>query len=117
MTLPNRKIIVYYDGTCRLCSGIVEKLEQSSQSEKFESVDAAHDELPTSISKKAAMRDVHVVDERGRVYAGADAVLHIIDEYPRWRWVSSIVKLPGMRQLAALGYRVVADNRHRFLHK
>lgn len=109
---PN--LTIYYDGTCRTCNGIMEKLEHSSEREKFVSKDIHTSELPPSITFSAAMRDVHVVDAFGNVYVGANAAAKIISEYPRWRWLSKVLRLPGIRTVAALAYRAVADSRHLF---
>jgi predicted DCC family thiol-disulfide oxidoreductase YuxK len=109
-TRETRKAHIYYDSTCRLCIGIVNKIERSSQKKEFESIPVGQ-QLPPGISEEDAMRDVYAVDEHGTVRKGADALLYIISRYPRWRWLATIGKLPVMYQLLWMGYRIVADTR------
>jgi len=113
LMVNEKKITIYYDGTCRFCSGIVEKLEHSSQSENFTPKDIHASGLPAGIDPKVAERDVHVVDTAGKTHTGADAVIRILAEYPSWRWFATLVGLPAIKQIATLTYRVIADNRHR----
>ena len=114
MNGSNDKITIYYDSTCRMCSGIVDKLGHSSQKTRFDPLDIHRVQLPKGIASANAERDVHAIDGNGNVYSGMDAVTRIIEEYPRWRWSSKILRLPGIRQIAALAYRIIADNRHKF---
>jgi predicted DCC family thiol-disulfide oxidoreductase YuxK len=113
VALTQKKIPIYYDGTCGLCNGIIGKLEQSSQGENFEPIPIV-EKSPPGVTAAEAWHDVHAIDSNGKMYRGGDAVLFILFQYPRWRWLAAIGKLPGIRQLVSLGYRIVADNRHRF---
>lgn len=109
----DRKIEIFYDGTCNLCSGMVERIDKSSKKESFEARAVSEEQLPHGIDHEAAMRDVHVVDETGRIYAGAEAVLRILDEYPRLQTLARIGRFPGIKHLLAILYRVVAMTRYR----
>ncbi len=107
-----KKLSIYYDGTCNVCSKVVEKICRSSQNEKFEPIDITHARLPKGITSAQAQRDVHAVDEHGKQYVGIDAVVRILKEYPHWRPIAWIISLPGIKQGAAFIYRIVATNRH-----
>jgi predicted DCC family thiol-disulfide oxidoreductase YuxK len=112
MEADQKRISIYYDGTCRLCSGIIEKIEHSSRREIFEALDTS-DHLPEGITHDAALHEVYAVDGIGKMHSGSAAVLFILSQYPRWRWLAAVGSLPLIKQIAALFYRVVADNRHR----
>ncbi|QQG37720.1 MAG: DUF393 domain-containing protein [Candidatus Kaiserbacteria bacterium] len=108
------KVTIYYDGTCTMCSGFVDKIQKGSQESRFESVDASEGHLGAGISKEEAMHEVHVVDEKGRIHSGADGILAVLAQYPGWRWAAKLGHLPGIHFFVRLGYRIVAANRHRF---
>lgn len=109
-----KKIEVYYDGVCKMCTGAMNAVENSSQGAKFERRDVTQGSLPPGQNLDAALYNMHVVDETGRVYVGADGILRIIEEYPRWRWIAAVGKLPGVKHLIYGVYRVVAAHRRRF---
>ena len=56
---------------------------------------------------------LHVVRPDGRVYAGAEAVARSIMLIPVAGWFALLYYVPGVRQLAEIGYRIVAKNRYR----
>ncbi len=105
------KIRVYYDGACRGCSAAAGAIERSSKAPRFALKDA-HKELPASVDMEDVMYDVHVVDEQGNTYRGAEGIARILEEYPRWRWLARLARAPVFRWFAVGTYRVVADNRY-----
>ena len=107
-----KKLCVYYDGTCRMCSSVMDKLNTSSRADAFQGVDATKEALPPGVSYDAAMKHIHVVDESGRRYVGAKAFLRILEEYPRWKWCARIGRLPVVKQILDIGYWLIARNRY-----
>lgn len=105
------KLCIYYDGTCRMCTALAKKVSLGSDG-TFTCIDA-NVVLPPGVSQGEAMRDLHVVGKDGRMYKGAEGVLRILEEDPRWRWLARVGSMPGIKQVATLAYRLVADNRHR----
>lgn len=103
---------VYYDGTCPLCIALTKKIGASPQRDAF-ALHPIQDALPPTIDRAAAERDVHVVDRQGRIHRGADAIAVILAHSPRWRWLATCMRMPGIRMMAQWGYRIVADNRSR----
>jgi predicted DCC family thiol-disulfide oxidoreductase YuxK len=65
------------------------------------------------VSHEACMQRMHVVRPDGRVFAAAEAVARALTLLPLVGWVGFLYYVPGVRQLAELGYRVVAKNRYR----
>jgi predicted DCC family thiol-disulfide oxidoreductase YuxK len=106
------RVRIYYDGTCRLCSGLIERVEHSAQAGSFEPIRNST-ALPDGITYDAAQRDVYVRGRDGRLYRGADAVLHVLSHYPLLRPLAWICSLPLLKQLSAVLYRLIADNRYR----
>jgi predicted DCC family thiol-disulfide oxidoreductase YuxK len=107
------QITAYYDGKCPMCSGLANSLRDSSQREAFKFRDM-HSERSMPFAKDAVAKEIHVVDQDGQVYRGAQAILKIADQYPRLRPLVAIGQLPVVRPLLPIGYWVVAKNR-RFL--
>jgi predicted DCC family thiol-disulfide oxidoreductase YuxK len=107
------KVKIYYDGVCNLCSGLADTIDQSEHGANFSLNDISKDPLPQGVSKEEAMHDVHVVDESGTMYRGADAVLRVLDMYPGFRWIAALGRLPGLHLIAMGVYRVVEQTRYR----
>ena len=110
--MSDKKIHIYYDGVCNLCSGLMDTVEKSSQGAKFERIDVTQGNLPPGKSYREAMHDMHVVDKDGQVYRGAQAVLKIFEQYPHLRWMATIGRVPGMGLVATVLYRIVAETRY-----
>ncbi|MCE9541511.1 DUF393 domain-containing protein [Candidatus Kaiserbacteria bacterium] len=109
------KLSIYYDGLCRGCDAVARTLANSARADLFRLQDANTVDpqmLPDRITRDAAMRDVHVVDETGRQYIGFSAVLKILEQYPRWRWLAKVGYVPVLKQVGTGLYRLIADNRY-----
>lgn len=109
---PEPKVKIYYDGVCNLCAGLAETIDLSKRGSHFALSDISTSILPEGVSKEAAMRDVHVIDEGGKMYRGSDAVMRILREYPHLRWIGIIGSLPGFSLIAMLIYRLVEKTRY-----
>jgi len=57
---------------------------------------------------EAVKKRLHVIDREGVLRVGIPAFAALWDETPRYRIVAKIVRLPGMSQIAAACYEVVA---------
>lgn len=105
------KKTIYYDGDCPMCTVLIEKVKGSSREEAFDPKDITRDALPAELTAREAEKQIHVVGADGRVYKNAGAILQILEEYPKLRFLAIIGRLPVMRQMLSLGYRFVAANR------
>ena len=107
--------VLLYDGHCRFCVAQAARLQRATGGRmelldfraagvlaRFPQVDAA-----------ACERAMQLVQPDGRVLGGADAAREAIRLRPALRPVAWLMGLPGLRQLAAAGYRAVAANRYR----
>ena len=103
---------IYYDGSCNMCNLIIKKVDNLSQKKVFDPKDITKDPLPQNITKSAAEKEIHVVDENGKVYKNAEAILQILEEYPRWKLLVKLGRLPIIKQLLPLGYKLIAAHRH-----
>lgn len=108
----NDKKNVYYDGTCPMCNVFASKVNTSSKNQEFVLLDANKNNLPSNISKERVLKEIHVVSEDGQIYRNSDAIMKILETYPRWRFIARLGKLPVIRQLMWLSYKFIAANRH-----
>ncbi|HTE48582.1 MAG TPA: DUF393 domain-containing protein [Candidatus Paceibacterota bacterium] len=107
-----QKKTIYYDGSCPMCTVIIGKVDDSAQKEKFDTKDITGESLPQNFIKEQVEKEIHVIDSDGKVYKNAEAILKILEEYPRWRFVAKIGRLPIIKQLLSIGYKFIASNRH-----
>jgi predicted DCC family thiol-disulfide oxidoreductase YuxK len=109
--MTDERDTVYYDGKCPVCTVLADSISSSSQKEAFNLQDIhTTNELP--LSHAHHMKDMYVVNAEG-THQGADAILAILSRYPRYRLLARLGKLPFVRPLLMLGYRLFALNRYR----
>lgn len=107
----NQKTIVY-DGLCTMCKGLTGAVAHSDQNQQFRTLDYTSERLPSSVSRKQAEKEIHVVAADGTVYRNAAAILAILEEYPRLAWLARLGRLPGIRTILGWLYQLVAARRH-----
>jgi predicted DCC family thiol-disulfide oxidoreductase YuxK len=107
------KRTVYFDDECALCDASAKKIRDEIGAQ----IVGASDESSKFIDKNALMRDVHAMDEHGVMHRGIDAVIVILRWHPQGKYVAPILALPGIKQIGAGVYRIVAANRHRWFGK
>jgi predicted DCC family thiol-disulfide oxidoreductase YuxK len=104
--------IIFFDNSCPMCTVITEKISASGQSDKFELRPIVGGSLPSGVSSAAAEKEIHVVDADGKIYKGSEAMLKIAEEYPGGGFWAKAGNLPGIKQILAMGYALIAANRH-----
>jgi predicted DCC family thiol-disulfide oxidoreductase YuxK len=117
MTKGQGVVTAIYDGYCVLCQQskrVVEALDWLKRVEfldihDWERVQARYSDL----DYEAAMGQMHVVGEDGKLLAGFEGVRRLLHElpigYPFWL----ILHVPGMGWLGSNVYRFIARNRYR----
>lgn len=100
------KLRVIYNDTCPICAREVGAYRRAAQAAgapvAFDGLDTA-DLAAHGLTRDTAARRFHVV-RGGRLLSGVDAFAALWAELPRWRWLSRVVALPGIRQMAGLAY-------------
>jgi len=109
----NSKPTILYNGACPICRREIEHYRRLDRRDDgalgFADISEQGPMLTAlDLSQDAAKRRLHVVDTDGRLLVGVPAFAAIWDRLPRYRWLASIVRLPGLRSLLALGYEGVA---------
>lgn len=103
-----------YDDTCPICLASIEKLRQIDTLGLVEAVPLSDPRLPhgKNIPSEHELRNaVHLFDDTGKMYRGADAVARLMSIFPRSAWLGRVMRWPGIRQVARGVYSLVARNR------
>lgn len=96
-----------------MCATLANAVRCSARQDAFDLRDM-HKQKSMPFATDAVEQEIHVVDQDGQTYRGAQAILKIASQYPRLRMLATIGQLPVVRPLLPVGYNIVAGNR-RFL--
>lgn len=107
----NKKTVIY-DGKCPMCIVFAGAIDSSTQKEKFALHDMTKGALPAGLTQAAVEKEIHVIDAGGKIYTGAEAILAILETYPRLRFFATLGRLHGIRGVLSCVYRFVAQHRH-----
>ncbi len=112
MTAARGSGTLVFDGDCGFCTtsaGWARRIAPGAAVVAWQQAD-----LAALGVDRAAAAAVQYVDAGGRVSGGAAAVAsYLVGAGRVWRLLGWFLLLPGVRAVAALGYRLVADNRYR----
>jgi predicted DCC family thiol-disulfide oxidoreductase YuxK len=114
----SQRDLVLFDGHCRFCRAAAEKLVRLARPGSVELLSfhepGALDRHP-GLTHDACMRQIHLVTADGRVFVGMEAVARAVSTRFLIGWLAYFYYVPGLRQIADLGYRWIAANRYRFM--
>jgi predicted DCC family thiol-disulfide oxidoreductase YuxK len=96
-----------------MCATLADAVRCSARQDAFDLRDM-HKQKSMPFATDAVEREIHVVDQDGQTYRGAQAILKIASQYPRLRMLATIGQLPVIRPLLPVGYNIVARNRRFF---
>jgi predicted DCC family thiol-disulfide oxidoreductase YuxK len=88
------------------------RIDRSKKRNSFNKVDLSSGKLPQGISKEKLEKEIHVIDSKGKLHRNFDALLTILEEYPKFQILIVLGRLPGFYQLGVIGYKIFAANRH-----
>jgi len=102
------ELTVYFDGACPLCRSEIGVYRGSQGADKVAFVDVSAisgDKVTADFDKPTALARFHVRRADGSLASGAAGFGALWLTLPGWRWLGRLVLLPGIKQLAELGYR------------
>ena len=105
-------ITVFYDGICGLCSKEINHYRSIAPEGLFnwQDITTSSEQLnKRGVSLAQGLKRLHATDDNGKIHIGADAFILIWRQLPRWKWLATIVALPGIRQFAHWIYAIFAD--------
>ncbi|MBO6639408.1 MAG: DUF393 domain-containing protein [Roseitalea sp.] len=102
-------IDVFYDGGCPICRlevGYYSRIDRAG-AVRWIDIEALDDgDLPAGKTRNALLGRFHVRDlADGRWHVGVDAFARIWRVLPVWRHFAFVFAVPGLRQVAEIGYR------------
>lgn len=105
-------LLVVYDADCGVCQASVAWVQKRDRRKAigFLGNDAA--ELPEGVAREETEHTIVVLDG-GRKLVRAAGVSRILRELRGWSALGAVLRAPGVRQLADLGYDAFARRRHR----
>jgi predicted DCC family thiol-disulfide oxidoreductase YuxK len=111
------KLAVLYDGGCEMCRNVAAGILRYDNTESLELFDAndpaARRDFP-GLKLDELLYELHVIDDRGRVYRGARAVNEILRRQAGLRGVLAYLwYVPGYAWIADLQYKAIAGSRKR----
>ncbi|MCM3630110.1 DUF393 domain-containing protein [Paenibacillus glycanilyticus] len=119
MKIASEKLYVVYDGTCKLCIGTVSKLKELRSNAELifvpaQSLSEPGNKVPgiEQVRETELYEKMHVADEKGRLYAGADGVIRIMRTIKGFRLLAALYRLPGMSRVGDFMYRYIAKRRY-----
>ena len=108
------KTKVFVDGNCIVCDTEISRYQRMAP-DKFEIVDISapgFNAADYSLTPEAVNKHMHLLTPEGDLKIGVDAFAHIWSQLPKYQWAAKLIKLPGIHQLAKVGYVIFASNRH-----
>lgn len=112
-TMPNRAdypLRIFFDGACSVCAKAMELYRQQDHAGRLLFIDISapgFDPTPYGITLAAFRHEMHALDRAGHVYRGVEAFRAIWQAFPTstgYGLLGTLITLPGVRQLARLGY-------------
>ena len=110
------RTIVFYDGSCGLCSREIRHYANLDRARRIEWIDISRDHNllnDLGVSVDQAMRRLHVLDHGGVLHDGATAFVSIWAELPYFRVLARLVRLLRMTPLLELAYAPFAAWRYK----
>jgi predicted DCC family thiol-disulfide oxidoreductase YuxK len=104
-------LTVLYDRDCGVCSETARALAKLDRRRALRLQPLQDAAIPGQPSLDQLLDALHAVDETGRWWVGADAMVEIARRIPLLRPVTVFTHVPGAGRAADELYRLVADNR------
>jgi predicted DCC family thiol-disulfide oxidoreductase YuxK len=114
---PDRPpLLLLFDGACPRCRSTLALVTAADPGSAVEPIDLTAVDVRTvhpSLTPEACLRAMHVVDGRGRVAAGFDAVGAIAGRLPLFWTFAMVAAVPGVASLGRVVYNRVSSTRPR----
>ncbi|MBO0346664.1 thiol-disulfide oxidoreductase DCC family protein [Roseibium limicola] len=109
-------LTVFYDGKCGLCSREIAHFQKRQNTQNIVWHDIAHTPAAlggTGLSQSEALLFMRVRDDTGTVHSGVDAFIALWDQFPGWKALARLLRLPIAYQIAQALYHLFAHLRFR----
>lgn len=106
-----KRATVYYNSACPVCDAGICALREQIDPEEVTWVDVhTHPErlMPLGLDLETVRERLHVVDVKGHMHVGADAIGYSLSLAPRWRWLSAPMRWRLTRGPSRMAYNAFA---------
>ncbi len=113
-TRQHEKATVIYDGECGLCSTAARWINRFARRGRIETLPCQSAERRRrfpNMDEERCLEAIQLVMPDGTVYAGEEALPHVMKRLHGWRWIADVLRLPGVSHAAPSVYRRIARNR------
>jgi predicted DCC family thiol-disulfide oxidoreductase YuxK len=110
------RAVLIYDGLCPLCQRSVAWVSRRAVRGEFEFLPCQAAERRARfpwMEERACLEAMQLVLPDGRVLTGAAAAPEIVRRLKGWRWLATVLELPGIGRLAPHVYAWIARHRYR----
>lgn len=110
----SNKSKILFDGNCYVCDFEISHYKKIAP-EMFEIVDISDRLFRASeygLTFENVNKKMHVITPDNQVKSGVQAFIHIWSRLHNYAWLSKLVSLPVVYQLACVGYFIFANTRH-----
>ncbi len=107
--------VLIYDGECSVCRFAVDWIRTRMSPGAFEFLSCHDESLPARfpfVDRNACLQAAHLVLPDGKVLAGEKAAPEVFLRIPGYRWVPSLLRVPGGQVFSGVLYRWFARRRH-----
>jgi predicted DCC family thiol-disulfide oxidoreductase YuxK len=113
MARRRERPVLVFDGDCAFCTSCVRALERIGPDAEIVAWQLT-DLAELGLTEQQAIDAVQWVEPDGTVRSGHEAIAAALGTAGGiWKIAGRGIVLPGISPVAATGYRLVADNRHR----
>lgn len=109
------QVTLFYDADCGFCQGSVDWLLAHALPDTFDAVAYQDGQVLRKfplVDPSLADKGIQALGPDGKIRAKAAATGYCLTFIPGWRWVGRLLLFPLVAPFAALGYAIVARNRH-----
>ncbi len=115
-TASRGKLAVLYDGACKVCRVGAEAIRMFDNADSVELLDLHDDGARArfpALKLDNLLEELHVIDDRGRVYRGARAINEVLRRQRGLRrYLAYLWYVPGYAWLADIQYKRIAASRY-----
>tara|TARA_Y100000991_G_C21774136_1_gene264350 strand:+ start:33 stop:383 length:351 start_codon:yes stop_codon:yes gene_type:complete len=108
--MKDKKIKVFYDGSCKVCSKEINFYDKHDKKNKFNWIDlnSKNKDLQSlGINKNKLLESLHIQMQDGRIVKGVNAFKVIWREYPYLKFISYVLDFRIMRIIARPIYKIL----------
>lgn len=106
------RLTIFYDGICIICSREINHYLTIDKGKSLDVIDISDPMFKPelyNIKFKDFKKELHTIDEKGRIYTGVDSFIQIWSRIPRYELAAKFSQLKLVRPILILFYKFFAN--------